>query len=158
MTSRDSTSSASAALDSDGLVGHLYCPNCERTVRGEAAFCPNCGTPQTEPVPSGTPTPSSYWSDLVLLGMLAWVGVLLVVTVVPRGPPVAALVHPVTVVGSLGVPLAGYLDMAHVRERTDWDPEPFPWLVGLSVWFVNIVVAAVYLRRRGRALRWSDDR
>jgi len=158
MTSRDSTSSAGAVIDSGGLVGRLYCPNCDRTVRGEAAFCPNCGTAQTEPVPSGTATTSPYWADVLVLGMLTWIGVLLVVTVVPRGPSVEALVHPVTVVGSLGVPLAGYLDMAYVRGQTEWNPEPFPWLAGLSVWFLNIVVAAVYLRRRGRALRRSGKR
>lgn len=54
------------------------------------------------------------------------------------------------------IPVCGYLDIRHVRAKSDWDPETLEWLFLFSiVLFVQVIASVGYLHRRNRALNRS---
>jgi hypothetical protein len=126
------------------------CPACGSTVPGDASYCPECGAEQAGPVSAAEASVSRYWAYILLVGLLAWLGIFLAVGTLPETPDTRVAVGGVALATTVGLPLAGFFDLRYVRETTRWRPDTFPWLVGFTVWFLNVVVLAVYLSKRYR--------
>lgn len=92
----------------------------------------------------------SWWYGVALcLGL--WI-VLLVWISTELGPIASAVAGVLLIFAWMGLPFAAYYDMKYVRHNSEWQPNAGLWVVGLLVWVLNIVLAAIYLYRRREVL------
>lgn len=150
----------------------VFCTSCGAAIKEEAKLCPECGVRnenqsggrrsppgggrrspsgggRREPV--GTePTVSDSWWYGVAGGAALWVVLL---GIMGSAPPAAeAFLGLLLFVAWIGLPLAAYYDMQYVRSQSQWRPNTGLWVLGLLVWFLNVLLAAVYLYRRHETL------
>lgn len=125
-----------------------YCPACGGRLPRGASYCPDCGSEQT--VPADEASVSRYWAYVLVTGLFAWVGILGVVATMADTAEMRFAIGAVALATTVALPLAGFFDLRYVRQTTHWRPDTFPWLVGFTVWVLNVVVLSVYLLKRYR--------
>lgn len=136
----------------------IFCRSCGEPIKKEAEVCPHCGV-RNQTVNSNTPLrsvgskthdPSQYettvsdsWWYGIAGGTILWVLIFMLLSSL-GGSFVGFLV----LIAWIGLPLSAYFDMQYVRANGNWNPHTVVWVVGLSLWLVNIPVGIAYLYRR----------
>lgn len=139
----------------------VFCTSCGEPIKQQAEICPHCGVrnnhstspqhPRRHPTPSEDPTTSPNWWYGVAGATTLWVILIVVVSLNPRQTYDTVLGF-LVLVAWIGLPLTAYFDMRYVRHHSDWQPNTAIWLIGLLIWFVNILFGIVYLIRRHETL------
>lgn len=147
------------------------CVGCGAPITQTDGFCAACGAPtptNTTRSPSTVPDrPESTRTTSALTGQW-WIGVatslgawwLLIIVAGPGQPGLdvgylgasGTALQLINVIVWVMMPVAGYLDIQHVRENSNWDPSTPVWLLAMTVWLINLIAAAAYLYRRHEAL------
>ena len=145
----------------------VFCRSCGEPIKRAAERCPNCGVPneaatsaaasgsapETAPLDlSGAETADSdHW----YLAVVAGIGLSVLGIVALSGDP-TGLTEDVGGYAFLGgwflLPLGIYYDTRFVSAHSRWKPSPGIWVLLALLWFVNVVVGAVYLYRRHQVL------
>lgn len=154
----------------------VFCTACGARIKEAAELCPECGvrnrpagsagsgagaSSSTDRTGAGTstgagtgtrkgqgaPTISDSWWYGVAICLGLWI-VLLVGISAESGPVASATGGFFIMVAWIGLPLTAYYDMKYVRQHSEWQPSAGLWVLGLLVWLVNVVLAAIYLYRR----------
>jgi predicted RNA-binding Zn-ribbon protein involved in translation (DUF1610 family) len=137
----------------------VFCTSCGAAIKKEAEICPECGVRNenatgrrstSTPTPTETTVSDSWWYGVAICTGL-WVLILLTASVELPGV-LDSLFGLVTITAWIGLPLSAYFDIKYVSSRSEWRPNAALWVIGLLVWFVNIVLGAVYLYRRHEVL------
>lgn len=134
----------------------VFCTTCGAAIKKEAEICPECGvrnqnaTSGRTSAPTETTVSDSWWYGVAICVGL-WV-LILATASVPLPAGLDALFGLLTITAWVGLPLSAYFDSKYVRSKSDWRPNTVLWVIGLLVWFVNIVLGAIYLYRRHEVL------
>lgn len=129
----------------------MFCRACGEIIKKEAELCPECGVRNSKSSSKfsvGRAYVSENWWYGVAIGTLAWVGIVLAVATVTLDSGGESVIGLVAIVAWALLPISAYYDMMYVRENGDWNPNTALWLIGLSIWFVNVVAGILYLIRR----------
>jgi len=133
----------------------IYCPTCGEEIRRQAEICPECGVrnelnERSGASESGDSSNIQGWYNVFVATYVGWVLAALWALMTPVGSESSVLLGFLLLVSWVGMPIAGYYDISNIREHTDWQPTLL-WVVAFALWFVNLLVGAVYLYRRSEA-------
>lgn len=100
--------------------------------------------------------PRDLWFYLTVLGVVGWVAVTVALPVVPEDSNAAAATGLALLVSWAVLPVAIYRDAYTVARYTDWRPGRVGYAVASLLWFVSILIGAVYLYKRLQAGRRAE--
>jgi len=112
-------------------------------------------------VPAERPRGSGDWVLGVAAGLAFTLATFALAGLAAAGLPLAgllsALVVPFMLVTLILLPWATYRDASYLRSHSDWDQGPPFWAALSMIPGLNVVVALLYLRSRGRAWFFDDE-
>lgn len=115
-----------------------FCTQCGTEVQHNTSTCQDCEAAQN---------PSSWWARAVIGFCIVMVAVMAV-----NAPDDSVIALAVFWSAYLGLPIAIYMDMRHVRETGTWKPTSSLWMVALFVPLFNFLAAFYYLSRKYKAV------
>lgn len=139
----------------------VFCTACGEPINEQAELCPHCGVPNNHAstnqqvtcrdAPSTHPTISPNWWYGIAIGTALWI-VLLIVQGLNVDPAYDPFFGFLLVLAWISLPLSAYFDTQYLQHTTNWEPNTALWVIGLVVWFLNILLGIVYLIRRHETL------
>lgn len=154
-------------MERQKAADEVFCTSCGAAIKKRAELCPECGVRnenqsvggggggasrsrstgqvRSDAVQTETTVSDSWW-----YGVAGFTGLWVVLLVIAGNDAVgsSAFLGFVLLGTWIGLPLTAYYDIKYVSSRSQWQPNPGLWMLGLLVWIVNIPLAAIYLYRR----------